>query len=137
VVAALQSPQPPSTEAMLTALLNDFTALPDPFLLVLDDYHNSAAPAVDQVLTFLLEHLPPQLHLVVATREDPHLPLARLQCGSYGVQYHGAPATLPVGSRSPHHRLPDQHTLGGHLYDLFKVVNRRLSLLVVFFLLVT
>jgi LuxR family maltose regulon positive regulatory protein len=79
VVGLLQSPQPPPTEALLTALLNDLAALPDPLILVLDDYHLIDSPSVDQALAFLLEHLPPQLHLVIATREDPHLPLARLR----------------------------------------------------------
>lgn len=78
----LQSPQPPSTEAILTALLNDITTIPNPFVLVLDDYHMIDAAAVDQALTFLLEHLPPQMHLVIATREDPPLPLARLRARS-------------------------------------------------------
>jgi LuxR family maltose regulon positive regulatory protein len=72
-------PPPPPTEAMLTALLNDITAVPDHFVLVLDDYHVIEAQAVDRALTFLLEHLPPQMRLVIATREDPHLPLARLR----------------------------------------------------------
>ena len=49
------------------------------FILVLDDYHVIDAEPVDDALTFLLEHLPPQMHLVIATREDPHLPLARLR----------------------------------------------------------
>src|SRR5437660_6028203 len=79
VLGVLQSPQPPPPEAMLTALLNDITALSDQFVLVLDDYHVLDAKAVDQALTFLLEHLPPQMHLVIATREDPQLPLARLR----------------------------------------------------------
>jgi LuxR family maltose regulon positive regulatory protein len=79
VLAALYSPQPPPTEVLLTALVNDLARLPDPFLLVLDDYHSSSVPAVNQVLVFLLDHLPPQLHVVLATREDPHLPLARLR----------------------------------------------------------
>ena len=79
VLGVLQSPQPPPPEAMLTALLNDITALSDQFVLVLDDYHVLEAKAVDQALTFLLEHLPPQMHLVIATREDPPLPLARLR----------------------------------------------------------
>jgi len=81
VVAALQSPQPPPTEVMLTVLLNEMTTLTEPFVLVLDDYHVIEAKAVDQALTFLLDHLPPQLHLVIATREDPNLPLARLRAG--------------------------------------------------------
>jgi len=79
VLAALQSPQPPPTESILTALLNEITAIPDDFILVLDDYHVIEAQPVDQALTFLLEHLPPPMHLVIATREDPHLPLARLR----------------------------------------------------------
>jgi LuxR family maltose regulon positive regulatory protein len=79
VPGLLQSPPAPLTEALLTALLNAITTLPDHFVLVLDDYHLIDAPAVDQALTFLLEHLPPQMHLVLATRADPALPLARLR----------------------------------------------------------
>ena len=74
VLGVLQSPQPPPTEPLLTALLNDITTIPDHFVLVLDDYHVIDAPAVDEALTFLLEHLPPQMHLVITTREDPQLP---------------------------------------------------------------
>jgi len=83
VAAALQSPQPPPPETLLTALINELTTLAVPLVLVLDDYHliDAAGPlgAVDQALTFLLEHLPPQMHLLLATREDPQLPLARLR----------------------------------------------------------
>lgn len=83
-LAALHAsqPQPPPAEAILTAVLNDIAALPDRFILVLDDYHAIDAPAVDQALAFLLQHLPPSLHLVIATREDPPLPLARLRARS-------------------------------------------------------
>ena len=79
VLGALQSPQPPPTEAMLTALVNEIVATPEAFILVLDDYHALESVPVDQALAFLLDHLPPQMHLVIATREDPHLPLARLR----------------------------------------------------------
>ncbi len=79
LLAALQSPQPPSIESILTTLLNEIVSAPDPFILVLDDYHIIDSKLVDNVLTFLLEHLPAQMHLVIATREDPHLPLARLR----------------------------------------------------------
>jgi LuxR family maltose regulon positive regulatory protein len=91
VMAAIQSPQPPPTEALLTALLNEIATVPDRFVLVLDDYHviDGASPggcpqgaplgAVDQALAFLLDHLPPQMHLVITTREDPQFPLARLR----------------------------------------------------------
>jgi LuxR family transcriptional regulator, maltose regulon positive regulatory protein len=79
LLATLQSSPPPPIEATLTVLLNEVTAAGDHFLLVLDDWHVVEAKAVDLALTFLLEHLPPTLHLVIATREDPHLPLARLR----------------------------------------------------------
>lgn len=79
LAAILQSPQLPPPEAMLTSLLNELAALPHDVLLVLDDYHAIEARPIDHALAFLLEHLPPQVHLVIATREDPHLPLARLR----------------------------------------------------------
>ena len=60
-------------------MLNEITAFPDPFILVLDDYHLIDTTAVDGALTFLIEHLPPQAHLVITTREDPAFPLARLR----------------------------------------------------------
>jgi LuxR family maltose regulon positive regulatory protein len=78
-LAVLQSPQLPSTESILTSLLNEITAIQENFILVLDDYHVIDAKPVNQALTFLVEHLPPQIHLVIATREDPPLPLARLR----------------------------------------------------------
>lgn len=81
VLGLLQSPQPPqdpsAREAMLTALLNEITTISDGFVLVLDDYHRIDDTAVDQSLAFLLDHLPPQMHVVITTREDPQLPLAR------------------------------------------------------------
>ena len=79
VLGALQSPQPPPTESILTTLLNEIADLPDDLVLVLDDYHVIDAEPVDSALTFLLEHLPPRMHLVIATREDPQLLLARLR----------------------------------------------------------
>jgi len=78
-LAALQSPQPPPFESILIALLNEITTIPDNFVLVLDDYHVIDSKPVDEALTFLLKHLPPQMHLVITTREDPQLPLARLR----------------------------------------------------------
>jgi LuxR family transcriptional regulator, maltose regulon positive regulatory protein len=79
VVNVLQSPQPPTTESIVTTLLNDITTISDEFILVLDDYHVIEAPPVDQALIHLVEHLPSQMHLVILTREDPPLPLARLR----------------------------------------------------------
>jgi LuxR family maltose regulon positive regulatory protein len=79
VLGALRSPQPPPTESILTALLNEMAALAEDLVLVLDDYHLIEATAVDGALTFLLEHLPTRATLVIATREDPPLPIARLR----------------------------------------------------------
>jgi LuxR family maltose regulon positive regulatory protein len=90
VLGVLQSSQPPPTEAILTALLNEITTLPNNFVLVLDDYHVIDAKPVDDALTFLLEHLPPQMHLVIATREDPQLPLARLRARSHLTELRAA-----------------------------------------------
>ena len=63
-LAVLQAPQPPPTEVILTALLNEITTIPDNFVLVLDDYHVIDSSAVDTALAFLVEHLPPQMHPV-------------------------------------------------------------------------
>ncbi len=79
LLTALQSPQPPSTESLLTKLLNDIAGMTGGFILVLDDYHLIDSQPVDQALAFLIEHQPSQMHLVIATREDPDLPLARLR----------------------------------------------------------
>ena len=74
-----QSPQPPQAEMVLTTLLNDIASITDPFILVLDDYHMVDSKSIDQAITFLLNNLPPQMHLVMISREDPNLPLARLR----------------------------------------------------------
>ncbi|HRL10482.1 MAG TPA: AAA family ATPase, partial [Aggregatilineales bacterium] len=79
VLAALQSSQSTPAEAMLTVLINEIAALPDDFLLVLDDYHLTDSRPIDSALTFLLDHLPARMHLVITTREDPQLPIARLR----------------------------------------------------------
>lgn len=75
----LQLPQPAPVDELLTPLLNDLAALPQPLILVLDDYHVIETPAIHQAVTFLLERLPPQLHLVITSRANPPLPLARLR----------------------------------------------------------
>src|SRR6266508_1049609 len=77
-LSLLQPPQPPS-EAGLVTLLNDLDAISNDVVLVLDDYHVIDARDVQDGMAFLLEHLPPQIHLVIASRTDPALPLARLR----------------------------------------------------------
>lgn len=66
-------------EAALTELINDVARIDGPIVLVLDDYHVIEAEPVHEAITFLLDHLPPRLHLVVTSRADPPLPLARLR----------------------------------------------------------
>ena len=78
-LALLQAPRSPPIETVLTALLNDLGATAGDIVLVLDDYHVVDARDVQDGMAFLLDHLPPQLHVVIAGRADPALPLARLR----------------------------------------------------------
>jgi LuxR family maltose regulon positive regulatory protein len=73
----LQSPQPPPAETVLTPIINQAAAIPNQVVFVLDDYHQIEAQPVHGAIAFLLANLPPQMHLVIATREDPLLPLSR------------------------------------------------------------
>jgi LuxR family maltose regulon positive regulatory protein len=77
-LAQLQSPQSP-LDAVLATLVNELSAVADDVVLVLDDYHVIEAREVHDGMAFLVEHLPPQVHLVIAGRADPALPLARLR----------------------------------------------------------
>ena len=76
-LAFLRAPRPPPIETVLTALLNDLGATAAEIVLVLDDYHVIDASDVQDQMAFLLDHLPPWLHVVIASRADPALPLAR------------------------------------------------------------
>ncbi len=77
-VSLLHSPQPPPTEAVMTALINQLAESDaGHYIIALDDYHLITNTAVHQALTFLLENIPSQLHLVILTRADPPLPLPR------------------------------------------------------------
>jgi LuxR family transcriptional regulator, maltose regulon positive regulatory protein len=94
-LALLRSPQPPPIESLLTSVLNAFSAASTvpparDSALVLDDYHLITAPAIHAALTWLLEHLPPQLHLVILTRADPALPLARLRARGAVTEVHAS-----------------------------------------------
>ena len=73
ILSALRSPEPPCIEAMIAALVNEIAALPRELTLVLDDYHLIDSQSVHGVVAFLLEHLPENVHLVVASRVDPPL----------------------------------------------------------------
>jgi LuxR family transcriptional regulator, maltose regulon positive regulatory protein len=100
------SPLPPLT-TLLTTLINDLASLGPGatgaaldsrrWILVLDDYHAITAPAVHEALAFLLDHLPPTLHLVVASREDPPLPLARLRARGQVAELRAADLRFTAG----------------------------------------
>lgn len=77
VLDALQALQSPSIDTLLIRLVNDLAEIGSRLILVLDDYHVINSAAVDGVIAFLIDNLPPQVHLVLITREDPGLPLAR------------------------------------------------------------
>ncbi len=79
IEGALQSGQLPTPESIAAALVNDLLQARQPFILVLDDFHLIQEPAVLHTFETLLANLPPVLHLVLITREDPQLPLARLR----------------------------------------------------------
>src|SRR6266568_5111452 len=78
-LSLLHSPQPPSMEGILSTVINTLSVLSQEVVLIWDDYHLITAPAIHTSVTFLLEHLPPRLHLIIAARADPPLPLARFR----------------------------------------------------------
>ena len=78
-LAMLQTPQPSPVEDILIILINEIASLSDRIILILDDYHIIQTTGIDKALTYLIEHLPIQMHLVIVTRDDPALPLARLR----------------------------------------------------------
>src|SRR5829696_8366017 len=78
-LALLGSPQAPPSETILTTLLNELGDLPTDAVLVLDDYHLIESQAIHDALAFLIEHLPPRMHLLIATRADPPLPLSKVR----------------------------------------------------------
>ncbi len=81
VLPLLAVPAVLSSQGVVTALINQLEAAPDEVALVLDDYHAVESAPIHDSMAFLLRHLPPQLHLVITSRSDPPLPLARLRAG--------------------------------------------------------
>jgi LuxR family maltose regulon positive regulatory protein len=78
----LQSTQPPPQKDLLSSLINEIDEIQHPFALVLDDYHLVSEQAIHDTVMYLLDHLPPKMHLVIASRADPPLKLARLRARS-------------------------------------------------------
>ncbi|MEC5218527.1 LuxR family maltose regulon positive regulatory protein [Actimicrobium sp. GrIS 1.19] len=79
LAALLRGAPPASAETVLTLLVNQLSTIPGKLVLVLDDYHLAASPGVNETLTFLIDHMPAQLHLVIASREEPGIPMGRLR----------------------------------------------------------
>jgi LuxR family maltose regulon positive regulatory protein len=90
VLNAFQSPRSLPVEPILTSLINEIAEGLDTFTLILDDYHVIEAQRIHNALTFLLDHLPPRMHLVIASRTDPPLPLARLRARGQLAEFHAA-----------------------------------------------
>ena len=90
VLPLLRLVQPPPLETLIAVLVNDLTHAPDGSLLVLDDYHVIDSLPIHQMLVFLLDHLPPQFHLVMTSRVNPPLPLARMRARGQLVEIRAA-----------------------------------------------
>ncbi|MED4954770.1 LuxR C-terminal-related transcriptional regulator [Paenibacillus macerans] len=89
VSKALQSPQPLPIEYILTILVNAISSGSDPFILVLDDYHVIESQTVHDALSFLIDHQPLQMHLIIMTREEPQLPIAKLRARNQLTELRG------------------------------------------------
>jgi LuxR family maltose regulon positive regulatory protein len=119
VLTMLHSSQSPPIESMLTALLNEIAAMPDDFILVLDDYHIIDVQPVDQTLAFLIEHLPPRMHVVIATREDPQIPLARLRARGQLTELRAADLRFTLTEAAEFlNRVMGLHLSGDDIVDL-------------------
>jgi LuxR family transcriptional regulator, maltose regulon positive regulatory protein len=90
VLATLRSPEPPRMEAVLGAFVNELADLPGEVGVVLDDYHLIDSEGVHGMVSFLLERLPENVHLVISGRVDPPLPLARLRARGQMSELHAA-----------------------------------------------
>jgi LuxR family maltose regulon positive regulatory protein len=77
----------PDKQAVLAAFINAAHDAPDPIVFVLDDYHLIEEPSIHEALTFLLDHLPPNLHFVLVSRGEPPLPLARYRARNEMLEF--------------------------------------------------
>jgi LuxR family transcriptional regulator, maltose regulon positive regulatory protein len=90
ILAILQSPGELNLELVLTNLINEISKFPKNITIILDDYHVIETPQIDQAITFLLDHLPPQMHVIIASRIDPTLPLSRLRARGQMLEIRGS-----------------------------------------------
>jgi LuxR family maltose regulon positive regulatory protein len=89
-LSLLNASAQPTPKAVITVLVNELTAHPDEFVFILDDYHRIESPAIHDDLAFLLEQLPPGMHMVISTRSDPPIPLARFRARGQLVELRAA-----------------------------------------------
>lgn len=85
----LHSGQPPGWESIITVLVNELAAIAGEFIIILDDYHMITSQEIYDGVRFLIDHLPPQLHIIIIARSDPSLPLAH---------YRGKGTMLEIGA---------------------------------------
>jgi LuxR family maltose regulon positive regulatory protein len=78
-LALLQSPQLSSNTAILSSLINDLTTYEKNFVLILDDYHSIEQQEIHDSFNYLIDHMPPQMHVIIASRSDPPLQLSQLR----------------------------------------------------------
>ncbi len=90
ILASISAPSPPATNGLLTSLLNEVGELEEDVVVVLDDFHLISGTAVPEALSFILDHMPPQMHLVVAGRVNPAMPLSRLRAQNELVEIRDA-----------------------------------------------
>jgi len=90
ILTILQSPGELNLELVLTNLINETSKFPNNITLILDDYHVIETPQIDQAITFLLDHLPPQMHSIIASRIDPTMPLSRLRARGLMLEIRGS-----------------------------------------------
>lgn len=95
--AALQSARQVSKKALVTAVINDISGFGAPLMMVLDDYHRLHSESIHQSINFLIDNLPSQTHLVIATREEPPLAIARFRAGMNLTEIHGADLHFSIG----------------------------------------
>jgi LuxR family maltose regulon positive regulatory protein len=87
IVSLLQSPQQPPVESILVGLLHEIAEMSDEFVLILDDYHSIDTEKIHKIVEFIIDHLPQQMHIVISTRIDPPLPLARLRVRNQLIEF--------------------------------------------------
>lgn len=120
-LAVLDAPQPPVRTA-LTMLLNDLSSGAGDITLVLDDYHLIENPEVTGAMEFLLDHLPPRLHVVIASRADPALPLPRMRARGDLTEIRAADLRFTVGEATAY--LADMTGLSLAARDVARLAER-------------